>query len=163
MKVIVYLSHQQRFLGDLKELQDKISLQGKTVCNSFSSNDVQTLLTRSSRWAERQPRFKLGKAEEDSAVEKSWVRSQHQPQVWMGPTAALPCAQSAPTYGVQGGGCWKTPRFRQGWPAPASSFPRGRAARTSSSPQLPAAAHKLPHSRKRVLQWSPPQEYVTSH
>lgn len=164
MKVIVYLSHQHRFLGDFKEFQDKISLQGETVCNSFSSNHVQTLLTGSSRWTERRQQLKLCKAEDDSAVKKSGVRSQHQPRVWVGPSAALPCAQRALTYSIQRGGCWKTWHFQQDSAGPASSLPRGGAARTtSSSPQLPAASHKLPRSRERIFQWSPPQEYVTSH
>lgn len=102
MKVIVYLSHQQRFLEDFEEFQDKNSLQGKTVCNSFSNNHIQSLLTKSSRWAEHRQQFKLCKAEDNSAVEKSRVRLQHQSRVWMWPTAALPCAQRALTYSVQG-------------------------------------------------------------
>lgn len=163
MKVIVYLSHQQRFLEDFKEFQDKISLQGKTVCSSFRNNHVQTLLTKSSRWAQRRQQFKLCKAEDDSAVKKSQVRSQHQPQVWTWPTAALPWAQTALTYSAQRGGCWKTLCFQQDSAAPASSLPRGRAARTSSSPQLPATSHNPPRSRECIFQWCPPQEYVTSH
>lgn len=71
-KVIVYPSHPQRFLGGFKEFQDKISLQGKLICNSFSNARAQTLLTKSSGWAERRQQLKLCKTEGNQpSVEKS--------------------------------------------------------------------------------------------
>lgn len=87
MKAIVSSVTNRGFWKVLKNSKTKISLQGKTVCNSVSNSHVQLYL----EVAAEQSSWRI--LSRGAGCDHSWV--------CMWPAAALPCTQRAPTYDTQ--------------------------------------------------------------